>query len=170
MNEWPNVCFPRINFYWARDYFPNFVEEDRRVMVSYDGHLYFSALDKIDQGNYSCNVHGMASDDGRNGPFFHLDVTPHPNYQQLRFPQNFPKAFPEAPVAGEDVRLECIAFGYPVPYYNWTRVNSDIPEGAIVTNHNRVLILPRVRVEDQGEYQCRAQNDKVSITGRVVLR
>jgi hypothetical protein len=48
-------------------------------------------------------------------------VTPHPNYQQLRFPQNFPKAFPEAPVAGEDVRLECIAFGYPVPHYNWTR-------------------------------------------------
>ena len=96
--------FPRINYYWARDYFPNFVEEDRRVMVSYDGHLYFSALDKIDQvcsydtfcsndfqsiiswfqGNYSCNVHGMASDDGRNGPFFHLDVIPHPNYQQLR--------------------------------------------------------------------------------------
>ena len=87
----------------------------------------------------------------------------------FRFPQNFPKAFPEAPVAGEDVRLECIAFGYPVPYYNWTRVNSDIPDGAIITNHNRILILPRVRVEDQGEYQCRAQNDKVSITGRVVL-
>ena len=73
-------------------------------------------------------------------------------------------------MAGEDVRLECIAFGYPVPYYNWTRVNSEIPEGAIITNHNRVLVLPRVRVEDQGEYQCRAQNDKVSITGRVVLR
>jgi hypothetical protein len=92
---------------------------------------------------------------GRNGPFFTLDVTPHPNYQQLRFPQNFPKAFPEAPVAGEDVRLECIAFGYPVPYYNWTRKNSDIPSDAIITNHNRVLILRRVRVEDQGEYMCR---------------
>ena len=77
--------------------------------------------------------------------------------------------FPEAPVAGEDVRLECIAFGYPVPHYNWTRKNSDLPEGAIVTNYNRVLILPRVRVEDQGEYVCRAYNDKVSITGSVTL-
>ena len=58
-------------------------------------------------------------------------------------------------------RLECIAFGYPVPYYNWTRINSEIPSDAIVTNHNRVLQIPRVRVEDQGEYQCRAYNDKV---------
>lgn len=33
------------------------------------------------------------------------------NYQQLKFPNNFPKAFPEAPVAGKDVRLECVAFG-----------------------------------------------------------
>ena len=58
-------------------------------------------------------------------------------------------------------RLECIAFGYPVPYYNWTRINSEIPSDAIITNHNRVLQIPRVRVEDQGEYQCRAYNDKV---------
>ena len=120
----------------------------------------------IFQGNYSCSVQSSVSSNGRNGPFFHLKVTPHPNWQQLRFPQNFPKAFPEAPVAGEDVRLECIAFGYPVPYYNWTRKNSNIPRDAVITNHNRVLLLPRVKVEDQGEYECRAHNDKVSITGK----
>lgn len=33
------------------------------------------------------------------------------NYQQLKFPNNFPKAFPEAPIAGHEVRLECVAFG-----------------------------------------------------------
>ena len=87
----PTCIFPRINFYWARDYFPNFVEEDRRVMVSYDGHLYFSALDKIDQGNYSCNVHGMASDDGRNGPFFHLDVTPTQTTSSSGSPRTSPR-------------------------------------------------------------------------------
>jgi hypothetical protein len=38
-----------------------------------------------------------------------------------------------------------------------------------VTNYNRVLVLPRVRVEDGGEYVCTAHNDKVSITGSVVL-
>lgn len=33
------------------------------------------------------------------------------NYQQLKFPNNFPKSFPDAPVAGQEVRLECVAFG-----------------------------------------------------------
>ena len=31
--------------------------------------------------------------------------------QQLKFPNNFPKVFPEAPTEDEEVRLECIAFG-----------------------------------------------------------
>jgi hypothetical protein len=33
------------------------------------------------------------------------------NSQQLKYGNNFPKAFPEAPVAGQEVRLECVAFG-----------------------------------------------------------
>ena len=165
----PPHHYPDVKYYWARDYFPNFVEEDRRVMVSYDGYIYITALEKIDRGNYSCNVQSAVSNIGRNGPFFTVDVLPHPNYQQLRFPQNFPKSFPEAPVAGEDVRLECIAFGYPVPHYNWTRENSPIPRGSYMTNYNRVLIIPKVRVEDQGQYVCTAKNDKVTIKEKVTL-
>ena len=165
----PPHHYPIVKFYWAREYFPNFVEEDRRVMVSYDGYIYFSALENIDRGKYSCNVGSSEFNTGRNGPFFEIDVLPHPNAQQLRFPQNFPKSFPEAPLAGEDVRLECIAFGYPVPHYNWTRAGSSLPRGAYMTNYNRVLIIPKVRVEDQGEYVCTAKNDKVNIKGTLTL-
>ena len=161
--------YPNVRFYWARDYFPNFVEEDRRIMVSQDGYIYFSALENIDRGNYSCNVQSTISSQGRNGPFFSIDVQPHPNHQQLRFPQNFPKSFPEAPIAGEEVRLECIAFGYPVPHYNWTRVGANLPRGSYITNYNRVLIIPRVRVEDQGEYECHAKNDKIHISAKLML-
>jgi len=161
--------YPDVRYYWAREYFPNFVEEDRRIMVSHDGYIYFSALENIDKGNYSCNVQSAVSNIGRNGPFFTIDVQPHPNHQQLRFPQNFPKSFPEAPVAGEEVRLECIAFGYPVPHYNWTRKNAALPRGSYITNYNRVLIIPHVRVEDQGEYECGAKNDNVHISATVTL-
>jgi len=162
--------YPDVKYYWAREYFPNFVEEDRRVMVSHDGYIYFSALENIDRGKYSCNVQSAVSNMGRNGPFFTIDVLPHPNYQQLRFPQNFPKSFPEAPAAGQEVRLECIAFGYPVPHYNWTRANNAaLPWGSYITNYNRVLIIPRVRVEDQGDYRCVAKNDKVTISATVTL-
>ena len=56
----PPQYFPDVKFYWARDYFPNFVEEDRRVMVSYDGNLYFSSLEKIDQvSNPNKNFHTL---------------------------------------------------------------------------------------------------------------
>jgi len=165
----PPQYFPGVKYYWARDYFPNFVEEDKRVFVSFDGALYFSALENIDRGNYSCNVQSRVSDTGRNGPFFPLYVNPHSNHQQLKFPNNFPKAFPEAPVAGKEVRLECVAFGYPVPSYNWTRRGAALPRQAILTSYNRVLLIPSVQVEDQGEYICRATNDRSSIENAVVL-
>ncbi|CAG2055138.1 unnamed protein product, partial [Timema podura] len=76
----PPQHFPGVKYYWARDYFPNFVEEDKRVFVSFDGALYFSALEHIDKGNYSCNVQSKVSDKGRNGPFFTLNVNPHCKY------------------------------------------------------------------------------------------
>lgn len=159
----PPTHYPIVKYYWSRDYFPNFVEEDTRTFVSYDGALYFSALESIDRGNYSCNVQSIVSDTGRNGPFFPLNVRPHPNFQALIFANSFPKIFPDAPVAGEEIRLECVAFGYPVPSYNWTRKNADLPKQAYALNYNRVLIIPNATVNDNGEYICTAKNDKKAI-------
>lgn len=75
----PPEHYPALAYYWVRDYFPNFVDEDQRVFVSNDGALYFAALETIDQGKYSCNVKSLASDSGRNGPFFSLKVETHCN-------------------------------------------------------------------------------------------
>lgn len=165
----PPQHFPDVRYYWAKGYFPNFVEEDKRTMVSFDGNLYFSYLDYIDSGTYSCNVQSSVSGIGKNGPFFRLEVFPHPNFQQLKFANNFPKAFPESPVRGEDVRLECIAFGYPVPSYNWTRKDGQLPRGAYFASYNRVLILPKVEPSDMGDYVCRAQNNRISIENTISL-
>lgn len=167
----PPQHHPRVNYYWTRNSFPNFVEEDRRVFVSHDGNLYFSSLEKIDRANYSCNVQSVISSTGRTGPFFPLIVDPASSGQKLLFPNNFPKAFPEAPLAGQDVRLECMAYGYPVPSYNWSRsgVTNRLPENAYTTNHNRVLILPKVQVEDMGDYVCSVTSGRDVITKKVML-
>ncbi|KAL0268356.1 UNVERIFIED_CONTAM: hypothetical protein PYX00_010329 [Menopon gallinae] len=165
----PPNHYPEVTYKWTRDYFPNFVDEDRRVFVSKDGALYFSALQDIDKGNYSCTAQSKVSTAGRTGPFFGLDVIPNPNYQQLTFPLNFPKVFPEAPIAGKDIHLECVAFGYPVPSYTWSRKGAPLPKGAVTTNYNRVLILPQVSVEDQGEYVCRAFNDRAALENSVMV-
>lgn len=167
----PPQHYPEVHYYWSRDYFPNLVDEDKRTFVSQDGNLYFSALENIDIGNYQCTVQSVISATGRQGPDFHLDVIAHPSSQQLQFPNNFPKVFPEAPVAGQDVRLECVAFGYPVPSFNWTKVGefNSLPPQAIFISYNRVLILPKVSIEDIGEYECRAHNGRNSISKSVTL-
>jgi hypothetical protein len=170
---------PPVHYYWAKNAFPAFVEEDQRVFVSHDGNLYFSALEIIDRANYSCNVQSLISSTGRTGPFFSLQVEPSPNKQKLLFPNNFPKAFPEAPLAGKPVRLECIAFGYPVPTYNWTRkamvagttdtTDIALPVGARITSHGRVLQLDPVQVEDSGEYVCSAASGRDVIAKSITL-
>lgn len=164
----PPTHYPAVKYYWSRNYFPNFVEEDRRVFVSYDGALYFSALEEVDRANYSCTVKTV-SDTGRTGPLFPLRVNPHSNYQSLIIANSFPKVFPEAPIAGEDIRLECMAFGYPVPSYNWTRRDSPLPRNAYTLSYQRVLILPNATINDNGIYTCTITNDRKSISKNLTL-
>jgi len=166
---------PTVNYYWVKNSFPSFVEEDQRVFVSKDANLYFSSLEIIDQANYSCNVQSVISSTGRTGPFFSLIVEPSPNNQKLLFPNNFPKAFPEAPLVGQQVRLECLAFGYPVPYYNWTRRaiidhrELPLPYNSNLINHNRVLEISNVQLEDVGDYVCTAISGRDIISKSVTL-
>lgn len=39
--------------------------------------MYFSALEGMDAGNYSCNVQSKISNTGKNGPLFSLQVVTH---------------------------------------------------------------------------------------------
>lgn len=57
----------------------------------------------------------------------------------------------------------------PVPSYVWSRKGAPLPKGAVTTNYNRVLILPQVSVEDQGEYVCRAFNDRAALENSVMV-
>ncbi|XP_050100496.1 contactin isoform X1 [Anopheles aquasalis] len=161
--------YPDVKFYWSRNFFPNFVYEDQRVFVSFDGSIYFSSLEIMDRANYSCTVLSTVSDTGRNGPFFELSVSPSPHYQDLIFANSFPKAFPKVPLAGKDIRLECMTYGYPVASYNWTRRNGNLPRLSRLENFNRVLVIQNATVNDNGEYACTARNGKKSIVQSIFV-
>lgn len=165
----PPQHYPSVKYYWSRNSFPNFVDEDQRVFVSDDGALYFSALETVDRANYSCTVQSTVGSAGRNGPFFPLRIKSHPNYQALLFANTFPKIFPEAPIVGESIRLECFAFGYPVPSYNWTRKDFGLPRQAYQINYQRVLIIPNATLNDNGEYICTTKNDRKSMQKSIHL-
>ncbi|KAG1669618.1 Contactin [Nymphon striatum] len=167
----PPNHYPAIQYNWAREQFPRFIQVGKRVFVSMDGNLYFTSLEKNDEALYSCNVQSVISSTGRTGPFFKLAVTTFSSSQVLQFPNNFPKAFPEVPLSGQDVKLECVAFGYPVPSYNWTRkgANTNLPPRASLQNYNRVLVLPKISIEDTGEYVCTAANGQAAIQSSVSI-
>lgn len=156
---------PRALYYWTKAEFPNFVQQDRRVFISLDGNLYFSSLEKIDRSNYSCQIQSLISSTGRFGPSFPLVVEPASNGQKLQFANGFPKSFPEAPLVGQDIRLECMAYGYPTPSYNWTRVgaSNQLPRGYAIKNDGKVLEIPRARIDDEGEYVCKASSESESL-------
>lgn len=125
----------------------------------------------MDRANYSCNVKSAIASSGRIGPFFPLIVDSASSSQKLLFPNHMPKVYPDIKLAGSEVRLECVAYGYPVPYYNWSRVGitDRMPEGSYLTSYNRVLILPNAKVEDSGEYQCTATSGKETLPKKVQL-
>lgn len=60
-------------------------------------------------------------------------------------------------------------YNSPVPTYNWTKRGGSLPRGVYTTSYNRVLIIPKVHVDDQGEYVCRVHNDRLSIENSVRL-
>lgn len=156
---------PRVLYYWTKAEFPNFVQEDKRVFISHDGNLYFSSLEKIDRSNYSCQIQSLISSTGRFGPSFPLVVEPASNGQKLQFANGFPKSFPEGSLAGQDIRLECMAYGYPTPSYNWTRSSptTSLPRGYYLRNDGKVLVIPKARIEDEGEYVCKATSENESL-------
>jgi neuronal cell adhesion protein len=64
-------------------------------------------------------------------------------------------------IAGEDVRLECSASGYPTPVISWTR---DEVEGAVQPNDKYEivtggsLLIKSVASADADVYRCYAEN------------
>jgi hypothetical protein len=59
----------------------------------------------------------------------------------------------------------------PVPSYDWSfGKGGRLPKKARLENFNRVLIIPNVTVEDEGEYICRASNARVNREGSANLR
>ncbi|XP_015730842.1 contactin-6 isoform X5 [Coturnix japonica] len=77
--------------------------------------------------------------------------------------------FPETTYAakGSSVKLECFALGNPVPNISWRRSDGNSLTKKIKHDKNKgVLEIPDVQQEDEGSYECIAEN----IRGRNIAR
>lgn len=62
-----------------------------------------------------------------------------------------------------------MAFGYPIPSYNWTRRGQPLQRNAYTTNYNRVLIIQNATTNDNGEYTCTITNPRKSLEKSIFI-
>ncbi|XP_031442884.1 vascular endothelial growth factor receptor kdr-like [Clupea harengus] len=67
--------------------------------------------------------------------------------------------------------LSCLARGVPRPNITWYKNDLPVVEGPGITlMAEGVLIIQRVKKEDEGMYECRASNDKGAVASSAVVR
>ncbi|XP_047658234.1 vascular endothelial growth factor receptor kdr-like isoform X2 [Tachysurus fulvidraco] len=68
------------------------------------------------------------------------------------------------------LKLTCQAHGVPPPFITWYKDKIAITEGPGITlKDNGVLIIQRVKKEDEGMYECKASNAEGAVTASAVI-
>ncbi|XP_025082371.1 contactin-4-like [Pomacea canaliculata] len=146
--------------------------------ISRNGRLYFSETQLSDAGMYHCVItltaplgqsiatlqppsktslgieliiRGDTATDF--GPTIHND---------------FPAVFPTPALRGEEVRIECFAYGRMPLYYTWSRSNGPIPAKVQYLDEGRTLLIPNAQLEDSGNYTCRVQQGSRSFENKTI--
>ncbi|KAH9505524.1 hypothetical protein Btru_057496, partial [Bulinus truncatus] len=139
-------------------------EYNPQYFLSRNGHLYISEIQASDQDEYYCIVfmkprpgQVMSGDQppSRTSLCTTLHITGgNPNTYGPDIQNQFPQVFPDVPMVGDDVHIECLAFGRLPLEYSWVREDGPLNSDAYIIDHNRVLIIPRAGIADTGIYTC----------------
>ncbi|XP_071155484.1 contactin-like [Mytilus edulis] len=163
---------PAVNFQWYKGNY-HFIRPDLHayMFISRNGKLYFSVVSTNDAGAYRCIVKLSSNNGaaiGTNQPPSRISLP-----IQLRIinaaasvwgpeiANDFPAVFPNTPKRGQNVHLECLAYGSMPLSYFWTRNGLPMPPDAYMEDHNRVLVIPIAKVEDSGNYTCHVTRQNV---------
>ncbi|XP_052400437.1 contactin-1a [Carassius gibelio] len=158
----PPPHFPEdLSFRWILNEFPEFIPLDKRRFVSQTtGNLYISTVRASDSGNYSCFVSSPSIAKSVFSKF--IPLVPIAERSLRKYPADIKVKSPDTyTLLGQNVTLECFALGNPIPQIRWKKVDGDLP----VHRHNismagSLLHLYDIQYEDEGLYDCEADNSK----------
>ncbi|ELK03326.1 Contactin-2 [Pteropus alecto] len=164
----PPAHYPGLSYRWLLNEFPNFIPTDGRHFVSQTtGNLYIARTNASDLGNYSClaTSHMDFSTKSVFSKFAQLNLAAE---DPRLFAPSIKARFPAETYAlvGQQVTLECFAFGK----IKWRKVDGSLsPQWATA---EPTLQIPRVSFEDEGTYECEAENSKGrdSVQGRIIVQ
>uniref|UniRef100_A0A3Q3G8K4 Cell adhesion molecule L1-like b n=1 Tax=Kryptolebias marmoratus TaxID=37003 RepID=A0A3Q3G8K4_KRYMA len=121
-------------------------KQDERVSMGTEGNLYFSyALLKDSHEDYCCFAAFQKIPE-------HLPV----KAPSLLLPSSGQTT--KVLRKGEDLQLECIPGGFPIPKITWMKLGKSLTDRVKLTNFERLLTITSVDQNDEGEYTCTAKN------------
>ncbi|BFZ06512.1 hypothetical protein BsWGS_09551 [Bradybaena similaris] len=180
------VCQPPnhntdLAYQWYKNTVFNFIrpELNAQYFLSRNGRLYISEVQAADHDMYYCAIF-MAPKTGqvlansqapsRNSMGIQLDVIgENANTYGPDIQDKFPQYFPSVPMVGDKIDVECLAYGRLPLYYSWVRNDGPMHPGATYSDHNRVLTIPKARLEDTGSYTCVVRGDRNTANRTIVI-
>ncbi|TKS71115.1 L1-like protein Close -like protein of L1 Processed neural cell adhesion molecule [Collichthys lucidus] len=165
----PPKGIPPLQIYWMTINLQH-IEQDERVSMGLNGDLYFShAVEKDSRRDYCCfaafpRIRTIVQKTAMSVivKTKKSDMSPETANAILeRRPSLLTPSGVKSEtqlVKGEDLKLECIAEGFPTPQVEWVKIGHRLPIKAKLENHGKLLIVPRVEQEDSGKYMCKAKN------------
>uniref|UniRef100_A0A8C3L9I5 Contactin 2 n=1 Tax=Chrysolophus pictus TaxID=9089 RepID=A0A8C3L9I5_CHRPC len=160
-----------LSYRWLLNEFPNFIPADGRRFVSQTtGNLYIAKTEASDLGNYSCFATSHIDFITKSvfSKFSQLSLAAEDARQyapsiKARFPAD------TYALTGQMVTLECFAFGNPVPRIKWRKLDGSQTSKWI--SSEPLLHIQNVDFEDEGTYECEAENIKGRDTyqGRIII-
>ncbi|XP_036957871.1 neural cell adhesion molecule L1-like protein isoform X4 [Acanthopagrus latus] len=156
----PPQGIPPLQIYWMTISLQH-IEQDERVSMGLNGDLYFShAVEKDSRRDYCCFAAFPRIRTIVQKTAMSVIVKTTNAILQRRPSLLMPSGVKTETllVKGEDLKLECIAEGFPTPQVEWVKMGHQLPSKVKLENHGKLLIVPRVELEDGGKYMCKAKN------------
>ncbi|KAI3370453.1 hypothetical protein L3Q82_025217, partial [Scortum barcoo] len=172
----PPQGIPPLQIYWMTINLQH-IEQDERVSMGLNGDLYFShAVEKDSRRDYCCfaafprirtivqktamsvvvKTSRCHSSSFVSSPMMFFSNAILERRPSLLTPSGGTSE--TQLVKGEELKLECIAEGFPTPQVEWVKIGHKLPITTKLENHGKLLIVPRVEQEDSGKYMCKAKN------------
>uniref|UniRef100_A0A7N6BZ68 protein-tyrosine-phosphatase n=1 Tax=Anabas testudineus TaxID=64144 RepID=A0A7N6BZ68_ANATE len=158
----PPKGIPPLQIYWMTISLQH-IEQDERVSMGLNGDLHFShAVERDSRRDYCCfaafpRIRTIVQKTAMSV----IVKTSRSNAILDRRPSLLTPSGVRSEtklVKGEDLKLECVAEGFPTPQVDWVKMGHQLPAKAKLENHGKLLIVPRAEQEDSGKYMCKAKN------------
>ncbi|XP_022104997.1 neuronal cell adhesion molecule-like isoform X2 [Acanthaster planci] len=151
---------PAPSVFWTDDANPgNRIPLDNRISIDPNFNLRFSNIRVSDRGNYQCNVKNDNLRVQLLSPIKEIVVRAVWNIEGR--PPSFVYTPPSSVDAfrTQNLRLRCIAEGYPTPTITWNKEGETLPEDRTsYESYGQELVISDVVQTDVGSYKCTAEN------------